>query len=78
MAKKSETTRHRENWQNEIDSAFLYRALASVEPQPALAEVYRKLAATEEAHAQFWEQKLLQAGQPIPRLKIGWRTRVLV
>lgn len=77
MAKKSETTRYLENWHNEIDSAFLYRTLASVESQTALAEVYRKLAATEEAHAQFWEQKLLQAGKSVPRRQIGWRTRVL-
>ncbi|HEY9638939.1 MAG TPA: VIT1/CCC1 family protein [Coleofasciculaceae cyanobacterium] len=72
-----ETARHLENWQDEIDSAYLYRALAKVEAQPALAEVYRKLAATEETHAKFWEEKLLQVGYPIPRPKPGWRTRSL-
>ena len=52
-AAAANTTRYLENWQDEIESAFLYRSLAQVEPQPALAEVYRRLAATEETHAQF-------------------------
>lgn len=77
MVNKADVARYLENWQDEIESAFLYRALSKVEPQPALAEVYRKLAATEETHAQFWEDKLLQAGQRVPRRKIGWRTRFL-
>ncbi|GAP99971.1 hypothetical protein [Leptolyngbya sp. NIES-2104] len=32
--------------------AFLYRALSQAEKQPALAEVYRRLALTEQAHAE--------------------------
>jgi len=52
-AAAANTTRYLENWQDEIESAFLYRSLAQAEPQPALAEVYRRLAATEETHAQF-------------------------
>ncbi len=78
MATKVDIARYLENWQDEIESAFLYRALAKAESQPALAEVYRKLAATEEDHAQFWREKLLSAGYSIPRRqKIGLRTRML-
>lgn len=77
MVNKADVERYLENWQDEIESAFLYRALAKVEPQPTLAKVYRKLAATEETHAQFWEDKLRQTGRPVPRRKIGWRTRLL-
>ncbi len=77
MVNKADVARYLENWQDEIESAFLYRALSRVEPQPTLAEVYRKLAATEETHAQFWEDKLRRAGKAIPRRKIGWRTRLL-
>jgi len=76
-AAAANTTRYLENWQDEIESAFLYRSLAQVEPQPALAEVYRRLAATEETHAQFWEDKLVQIGYRLPRRRIGWRTRTL-
>ena len=41
-AAAANTTRYLENWQDEIESAFLYRSLAQAEPQPALAEVYRR------------------------------------
>lgn len=77
MAGKSDFSRYLENWQDEIESAYLYRSLAKVESQPALAEVYRKLAATEETHAQFWLEKLQAAGKLPPRKRIGWRTRSL-
>ena len=62
MAHSTDVDRYLENWQDEIESAFLYRALANAESQVALAEVYRKLAVTEEAHARFWEDKLVNAG----------------
>ena len=77
MSQNSDVARYLENWQDEIDSAFLYRALARAETQPALANVYQRLAATEESHAQFWQEKLLQVGYPLPRPRIGWRTRML-
>ncbi|MBV8887180.1 MAG: VIT1/CCC1 transporter family protein [Chroococcidiopsidaceae cyanobacterium CP_BM_RX_35] len=77
MVTQADITRYLENWQDEIESAFLYRALAKAEKQPALAEVYRRLALTEETHAQFWEEKLSQVGRRPPRRRIGWRTRLL-
>lgn len=70
-------TRYKANWQSEIESAFLYRAIAAVEKQPQLAEVYTRLAATEEQHALFWEAQLTQAGNVVPPRQIGWRTRTL-
>jgi VIT1/CCC1 family predicted Fe2+/Mn2+ transporter len=72
-----DVARYQANWQDEIDSATLYRAVAEAEPQEQLAEVYRRLAATEEEHARFWEEKLRAAGEPVPNRKVGWRTRVL-
>lgn len=50
------SARYVANWQDEIDNAALYRAVAEAEPQPQLADVYRKLAETEETHACFWEE----------------------
>lgn len=70
--------RYRANWQDEIDSAAIYGALAEAEPQPQLAEVYRRLAATEAAHAQFWADKLTDVGQPTAAQRPGWRARTLV
>jgi VIT1/CCC1 family predicted Fe2+/Mn2+ transporter len=77
LVNQTDADRYLENWQDEIESAYLYRALAAAESQPALAEVYRRLAATEESHAQFWEDKLLQINHRLPRRRIGWRTKML-
>ncbi len=73
----TDANRYRINWQDEIDSAALYRAVADAESNPQLAQVYRKLADTEEAHAAFWETRLRDAGQPVPPRRVGWRARVL-
>jgi VIT1/CCC1 family predicted Fe2+/Mn2+ transporter len=48
--------------QEEIDSASTYHAMAASERQATVADVYRKLAAIEERHARFWEEKLRGAG----------------
>lgn len=78
MAAQDDLARYRANWQDEIDSAALYEALSALERQPQLAEVYRRLAATELEHAQFWEGQIVAAGQPAPRRLVGWRTRALI
>jgi VIT1/CCC1 family predicted Fe2+/Mn2+ transporter len=70
--------RYRANWRDEIESAALYAALAEVEQQPGLADVYRRLAAVEGEHARFWEEQLVAAGKPAPPRQLGWRTRVLI
>ena len=76
---KTETgDRYRANLQGEIDSAALYRALADAEENPQLAEVYHRLAAVEEAHAEFWRKELARVGARLPALRAGWRTRFLI
>jgi vacuolar iron transporter family protein len=70
--------RYRSNLQGEVDSAALYRALADAEQNPQLAEVYRRLAAVEEAHAEFWRKELAKVGARLPALRAGWRTRFLI
>lgn len=77
MANRDETDRYHSSLQDEVDSAWIYRALADKEAQSALAEVYRRLADTEEKHAGFWEEKLRAAGQPIPLRRPAWRARTL-
>lgn len=77
MTQINDTARYRTNWQDEIESAYLYRALAEAEQQPQLAEVYRRLAAIEEQHARFWEDYLRTSGAAVPAPRIGWRTRTL-
>ncbi|MBV9016192.1 MAG: VIT1/CCC1 transporter family protein [Alphaproteobacteria bacterium] len=70
-------TRYRANLQGEVDSAALYRALAQAEPDPRLKEVYGRLAAVEEGHAEFWRKQLDRIGAHAQRLGLGWRTRAL-
>jgi len=60
-----------------VDSAGLYRALSESEPDPHLAEVYRRLAAVEEAHAEYWRTQLQRAGAKAGQLQAGWRARAL-
>ena len=69
--------RYRDNLQGEVDGASLYRTLAEVEPDAKLAEVYRRLAAVEESHAEYWRKQLTKVGARSPNLKPGFRTRGL-
>ena len=77
MADKSDERRYAANLQGERDSAALYRTLAEVEKNPQLAEIYAKLAAVEDSHAEFWKKRLVRLGASIPDLRMNLRTRVL-
>jgi hypothetical protein len=46
VTQKDKEARCRANLQGEIDSTALYRALAEIEADPRIAEVYRRLAAS--------------------------------
>jgi vacuolar iron transporter family protein len=77
MPKPDDASRYRANLQDEIDSASLYRVMAEREPQPQLAQVYRRLAEVEERHAGFWEERLRAAGAPVPPRRPSRRSRVM-
>ena len=70
--KSSSRERYRANLQGEVDSAALYRTLSAIEKNPQLAQVYRRLAAVEEAHAEFWKKRLTGIGQALPTLRPGF------
>jgi VIT1/CCC1 family predicted Fe2+/Mn2+ transporter len=78
MADADPRQRYAANLQGEIDSAALYRTLAQSENDPALARVYHRLAAVEEAHAEFWRGRLRAIGRNAPKLRPGFRTRALI
>jgi vacuolar iron transporter family protein len=69
--------RYAANRQAEVDSAALYHALAEAERAPEIAEVYRRLAGTEEQHASFWEERLRADGISVPARRPSWRARTL-
>jgi VIT1/CCC1 family predicted Fe2+/Mn2+ transporter len=73
-----DTKQYLEFLADERNSAALYRTLAEIEKNSKVAEVYRRLAATEEAHANTWAEKLKAANAPVPPVKLDWRTRTLI
>ncbi len=76
-ATKEDVARYFANRQEEIDGAAQYRAMAVGEERKAVADLYDKLAAMEEKHAAFWEERLRLAGvDPGPR-RVGWRAKTL-
>ena len=77
MADDPAASRYRSNLQGEIDSSALYRSLAEVEGNPQLATVYRRLAAIEDAHAEFWRSQLARIGAAAGKLRPEWRSRAL-
>src|SRR2546425_13330158 len=77
MATREDSRRYLENWQEEIDSAAEYRAMAKSEPDASLARVYGNLARMEEAHITFWEDKLRLAGIEVGARRPSWRSRAL-
>lgn len=77
MSEPGSAARYRSNFQGEVDSAALYRAMAEAEADPRLSEVYRRLAAVEEAHAEFWRKQLARIGATATTRRPGWRTRSL-
>jgi hypothetical protein len=78
MANALDIERFRENWQDEVDSAAEYRAMATGEQDPKVAKVYFNLARMEETHIAFWEDRLRQAGASVGARRPSWRSRVLV
>lgn len=73
----ADAKRWRRNYLDELDSAALYRSLADSEKDEALGSVYRRLAAAEERHAEFWAKRLAAANEEVPRHRTGWRTHLL-
>ena len=77
MPKEDPSQRYTANLQGEVDSASLYRTLSQTEKNPELAQVYARLGAVEEAHAEFWKRKIGAIGQRVPSLRPSFRTRAL-
>ncbi len=67
-----------QNFNDESGSAAIYQALSEVEKDARLAEVYRRIAETELAHAAHWVEKITGEGQPAPVFRPTWRQRTLL
>ncbi len=62
---------------DEQNGAYLYDALAKVEKDPRLAEVYRRMADVERKHAAEWTERLKADEVAPPAFKPNWRIRML-
>jgi vacuolar iron transporter family protein len=76
--KKSDIERYRTNYLAEKDGSELYQSLAATEKDPHLAELYRRMAETEQRHANIWADYLRNSGEPVPTYTAGWRTRMII
>ena len=78
MSSPIDITKTLAHLEDELNSVALYRALAESEKDARLAEVYRRLANTEQGHADTWAEKLKSSRVNIPPFKPTWRTRTLI
>jgi hypothetical protein len=62
MSDADDAKRYTANLQGEVDGAAIYKALADNEESPQLAELFRRLGAIEEAHAEFWRGQIRKVG----------------
>ena len=51
------------HWQDEADAAFLYRILATAEPDQSKRDVYQRLAEVEDRHVDIWGTLLTENGR---------------
>ncbi len=65
------------HYRDERDAAFLYRALASTETDPARRELFGKLAVVEDRHVERWEALFHESGRALPVYQTAGRTRLL-
>jgi rubrerythrin len=57
----SDVDRWRRNLQGEVDGALIYRAMAAKAGDERLAELYRRMAESEDRHAALWRGQLDQS-----------------
>ena len=65
------------HWQDEADAAYLYRLLATAEPDARKKDLYQRLAEVEDRHVEVWASLLRQHGRDPGRFSPSARTRLL-
>ena len=66
-----------EYYLDELDAAWLYRALAGCEPDAARRRIFEKLARVEDAHVQRWRGLFQTHGGALPEHALAFRTKAL-
>lgn len=70
-----ETFHH--HWQDEADAAYLYRILASLEPDAKRRSVFERLADVEDRHTVIWADLIRTNGGMVEKFRPTGRTRLL-
>ena len=65
------------HWQDEADAAYLYRLLATAEPDKKKSDLYRRLAEVEDRHVEIWARLLREHGREPAPFRPSARTRLL-
>jgi vacuolar iron transporter family protein len=78
MAVKSDIERYRTNYLAEREGSELYTSLSQTERDPHLAELYRRMAETEQRHANIWADYVSKSGETVPTYTAGWRIRMII
>jgi VIT1/CCC1 family predicted Fe2+/Mn2+ transporter len=78
MTDKRDFERYRANYLAEQEGSELYQSLSKAEKDPHLAELYQRMAETEQRHASVWADYLRKAGEPMPAFTPGWRIRMII
>ncbi len=64
-------------YRDEMDAAWLYRRLASVEPNAERRSIFERLAQLEDAHVERWRELFAAQGAGVPTHTVGLQTRLL-
>lgn len=74
--KQDDIARFIANWRGEKEAVYLYGRFAQAEANESLADIYRKLAETEERHVAVWEERIRGAGGTVPDFRPGASVRL--
>ena len=76
-ADSARARRYRANIQAELDRAALYSAMAEAERDPSVARSFQRLADSEQGHARFWRDRLVEMDAYAPSQRPSRRARLL-
>ena len=75
---RADIKRYAASFRAESEAALLYERIAASEQNPERAEIFRRLAATEQKHVALWRERLEAAGVKPPAPRVGLRARLLL
>lgn len=72
-----EIKKYQDFWDEELNTSYLYKQIATKYGESPLALVYEKMAAVETKHADRWATVIEKEGGSLPEFKISTKTKIL-